>query len=210
MKYEIGSEAIVIEAGSHEFELGERIILAEYGDGIMKFTNLDKSDHWFMNLSEIKFIESEFNLADYLPFPKEGLLVTLKNGLNAKLYHDLSETVYVGQYPILGVIGTEQIVQFSLSGKVGNLYHLSLDIAKVGCIEFPENMWSVVSTDFNYLAEDEDGDSWFFEKKPWIEDDGDGYGFWTITDGACEQNFIIPVSTSNWKMSLTKRPKAPK
>ena len=209
MKYEIGTEAIVIKAGSHEFELGERIILAGYGDGIMKFTNLDKSDHWFMNLSEIKFIESEFNLADYLPFPKEGLPVTLKNGLNVKLYHDLSETDYVGQYPFLGVIEYGQTIQFSLSGKVGNPYHSSLDIAKVGCTEFPEDMWSVVSADFNYLAEDEDGDSWFFEKKPWVDDSEEGYVFWTITDGKCEQNFIIPVSTTNWKMSLTKRP-APK
>ena len=206
MKYEIGTEAVVIKAGSHEFELGERIILAGYGDGIMKFTNLDKSDHWFMNLSEIKFIESEFNLADYLPFPKEGLPVTLKNGLDAKLYHDLSETVYVGQYPILGVIGTEQIVRFSLSGKVVPAYHSSLDIAKVGCTEFPEDMWSVVSIDFNYLAIDEDGDSWFFESKPWIDDVSDGYGFWTIVDGKCEQNLVIPVSTTNWKMSLIKRP----
>lgn len=208
MKYEIGTEAIVIKAGFHEFELSERIILDEiYSNGNMKFINLDNSDYWIMIHSEVKFIESEFNLADYLPFPKEGLLVTLKNGLNAKLYHDLSETVYDGQYPILGVIGTEQIVQFSLSGKVVPAYHSSLDIAKVGCTEFPEDMWSVVSIDFNYLCIDEDGDSWFYEELPWIDDDGDGYGFWTITDGEREQNLVIPVSTSNWKMSLTKRPK---
>lgn len=100
MKYEIGSEAIVIEAGSHEFELGERM-----------------------------------------------------------------------------------------------------------CTEFPENMWSVVSTDFNYLAIDEDGGSWFYEGLPWIEgEDDEGNGFWNGKVDKCEQNFIIPVSTSNWKMSVIKRP----
>lgn len=169
MKYEIGAEAIVIEAGSHDFKIGERIILDEiYNNEIMKFTNLDKSDYWFMDHSEVEFIGSEFNLADYLPFPKEG-----------------------------------KTIQFNLSGKVSNPYHSSLDIVELTELtEFPEDMWSVVSTDFNYLAIDEDGDSWFFESKPWI----DGYGFWTIVDGKCEQNFVIPVSTTNWKMSLIKRP----
>lgn len=209
MKYEIGTEAIVIEAGSHEFELGERIILDEiYSNGYTRFINLDNSDYWFMDLSEIKFIESQFNLADYLPFPKEGLNVILKNGSNAKLYHDLSETDYVGQYPILGVGDTGQTIQFSLSGKV-HPYHSPQNIAQIGCsgrTEFPEDMWSVVSTDFNYLCIDEDGDSWFFELMPWIESGAEGYGSWNIADGKYGQNFIIPVSTSNWKMSLIKRP----
>ena len=165
MKYEIGTEAIVIEAGSHEFKIGERIILDEiYSNGYMRFINLDNTDYWFMDLSEIKFIKSQFNLADYLPFPKEGLNVILKNGSNAKLYHDLSETDYVGQYPILGV-DEGQTIQFSLSGKL-HPYYSPLDIAQIGCsgcTEFPEDMWTVVSTDFNYLCIDEYVDSWFFE-----------------------------------------------
>lgn len=172
MKYKIGAEAIVIKAGSHEFELGEHIILAGHDNGTMKFTNLDKSDYWWLDLDEVEFIGSEFNLSDYVPFPKEG-----------------------------------KTIQFNLSGKVSNPsnpsnpYRSSLNIDMVELTEFPEDMWSAVSTDFNYLAIDEDGDSWFFEKMPWIDND-----VWVCNIGKGEQNFIIPVSTTNWEMSLIKRP----
>lgn len=61
---------------------------------------------------------------------------------------------------------------------------------KVNWDEAPE--WA------NWVAQDEDGEWWWFEDKPNFDDT-----FWAVADGKCE---LVEDSALDWKTTLEKRP----
>ena len=197
----------------HGFEDGETVIMGECIDEqnkVYEFWNLDKTDYWYMPLSQVMFGDSGDKVSDSNESPETSEFVNnqvlLKRGDKATIACDLSLSGYTGDYPLVGYLENGTVLQWSLDGEIYGLSDSMNIVGLVGCIEYPEGMWDVVDPKWEYLAIDEDGESWFFTSKPYIDTDG-SIGFWEQDGvGDFEQNHVIPVTTTDWTKSLTKRP----
>ena len=70
-------------------------------------------------------------------------------------------------------------------------------------------MWSIIDPKWNYVAVDEDGESWFFTHEPLKDTDLVKVGYWEPNDAVgseCSQNTIIPITSTDWSNSLSARP----
>lgn len=166
--------------------------------------------------TEMNTKESQgFNLEDHLEEVLAGRLVKLRNGKKAKIVADLRAEGN-NQVPFNSIYGhclvgffndeTSMVSIWDLNGR--NNPDVSEDdmwdiIGLVDVVEFPENMWDIIDPKWNYMAIDEDGESWFYLVEPAISE---GECCWDSSANDCTKNELIKVSTTDWTKSLIKRP----